>query len=180
MALKRYRSGDTDVYFKNMTARVNGRFVMVGIAFRTKDAPIGFMPFYDKDDFNCDGQTSLKERVLSKVTMGLSAAASPHTLLIQAAAADPDFAGAGEDSELADIQRVLRKDQFDYARSAAGGVFVEGIMIALGGPIIKTFVNQVVQSQVKQFLVSKAISGAAKSALKSQGVNTSHFMSTPP
>lgn len=180
MALKRYRSGDTDVYFKNMTVRVNGRPVIVGIAFRTKDAPIGYMPFYDKNDFNCDGATSLKERVFSRLPIDMSAAASPHTLLMRAAAEDPEFAASGEDSELVDIQRLVRNDLMRHAGSAAAGVLVDGIMTALGGPAIKTFVNQVVQSPVKQFIFSKAISGTAKSALKSQGVNTSNFLSTPP
>lgn len=180
MGLKHYRSGGADVYFKNMSAKVNGRTVMLGIAFRSKDSPLGYMPFYDRNDFNCDGATSWKEKALSKLPMDLSAAASPHTLLIRAAAEDPEFAAAGDDSTLDNIQILVRNDLIRHAGNAAAGAFVDGIMVALGGPAIKSFVSQVVQSPVKQFLFSKAISGTARSALKAQGVDTINFLGKPP
>jgi hypothetical protein len=168
MALKKYQSGGLTVMYKTITERVGSRQVALGLAFRTADAPIGYLPFYSAHDFDFSGETSLKEQLLARLTMGIWTAGSPHALLIKAAAGDVEFLGSG-DEELQDIQRLVRMDLHRYAMSCASGVFVEGIMLALGGPTIKAMVQPLLKSRVQQFIVAKAISGATKQYLKDQG-----------
>jgi len=92
-------------------------------------------------DFDLSGQTSFKEEVLARLPIDFSAAASPHTLLIQQASEDPEFAGNGE-ADLPDIGQAVRHDRLQHAMNAASGVLVDGLMAALGGPAIKSLVGQ--------------------------------------
>ena len=179
MTLKTYTSGDTKIWFKVIKgkphpgfrdAAFNNQLFSLGIAFRTRDAPIGYFPFYGPKDFNLSGETSFKEQVLSRLPIDFSAAASPHTLLISEASEDVEFLGAG-DGDTTDIQQAVKTDRLSHAMRAASGVFIDGVMASLGGPAIKSVVDQLIQSKVKQFLLSRAITGAAKNHLKSQ----SHF-----
>lgn len=168
MALKQYRSGDADILFKVIKGTYNGKSVALGIAFRTHDAPIGYFPFYGAKDFDFSGETSLKEEILARLPIDLSAAGSPHTLLIKEAAGDVEFLGAG-DGDMTDIQQLVKRDLVRHAMACASGVFVDGIMLALGGPTIKSLVDQFVKSKIQQFILSKAITGATKKYLKEQG-----------
>lgn len=189
MALKTYKSGGTDIWFKIIkgqahesfrSAASNKQLVPLGIAFRTREAPIGYLPFFSTKDFDLSGETSFKEEVLSRLPLDLSSPASPHTLLIAAAQADVEFAGSGED-ELPDILEALKNDRLRHAMRAASGVLVDGVMLALGGPAIKTLVGQLTQSTVKQFILSRAITSAAKNHLKSQGnFDVDKFLSAVP
>lgn len=177
MTLRTYKSGDTEIWFKVIKGQRHPSFKAsasetrlfpLGIAFRTRDAPIGYLPFYGAKDFDLSGETSFKEQVLSRLPIDFSSAASPHTLLIVNASEDPDFAGAG-DGDPNNIQQAIMRDRLSHAMRAASGVFVDGVMAALGGPAIKSLANQLVQSKVKQFVLSRAMSAAAKNHLKQQG-----------
>lgn len=169
MPLRRYMSGNTAVYYKTMAGSLNGRKVHYGIAFRTSDAPIGYLPFYDVNDFDCSGSTSFKEQVLARMPMSLSMAGSPHTRLIQLAHEDPEFADGSEDGALENITRAVGLDRTRRALAAAGSVFIDGVMLTLGGPTIRQIVAQLVRSSPLQFLVSKSIGATAKRLLKEEG-----------
>ena len=189
MALRTYTSADTRIWFKVITGKAHPSFRALGvadtvrdlgIAFRTHDAPVGYLPFYAPKDFNLDGRTSLLERGIGLCPIDMSAPASPHTLLIREAADDVEFLGSGE-ADLVDIQRSVRNDLLGHAMRAASGVFVDSVMLALGGPAIRQLTGQLVASPIKQFLISRAISGAAKRHLKHQGnVDVDKFLGTPP
>jgi hypothetical protein len=177
MALKRYSTGNTDVLFKIIQGKPHPTFrgvhsrnvpVDLGMAFRTSDTPIGYLPFFSAKDFNLSGETSFKEEVLARMPIDLSSAASPHTILIQETLADVEFTGSGSEV-LADIQQLVKKDVLRRAMAAASGVLVDGIMLALGGPAIRTAVDQLVASKVKQFILSRSISAATKKYLKEHG-----------
>jgi hypothetical protein len=105
---------------------------------------------------------------MARLPIDLSAAGSPHTLLIKEAAGDVEFLGSG-DENLTDIQQLVKKDLLRHAMACASGVFVDGVMLTLGGPAIKSMVEQFVKSGVRQFILSKAISGGIKNRLKAQG-----------
>lgn len=139
----------------------------IGIAFRTGDAPLGYFPFYDEDDFDFSGETSWKEKIMANLPVDLSSVASPYTLLVQGAAADVEFLGSGN-PDLNDIQREVRLDLTSHAMASASGVFVDGVMLAIGGAAIQSIVRQFTKSAVKRFLVSKAIGAGAKNLLKKQ------------
>lgn len=189
MTLRTYTSGDTRIWFKVITGKAHPAFRALGaadtvrnlgIAFRTYDAPVGYLPFYAPKDFNLDGRTSLLERGVGLCPIDMSAPASPHTLLIREAAGDLEFLGSGE-ADLADIGRNVRNDLLGHAMRAASGVFVDSVMLALGGPAIRQLAGQLVASPIKQFLVSRAISGAAKRYLKHQGnVDVDRLLDTAP
>ncbi len=167
MALKQYQSGGLRVGHKILRAPVNGQMLAIGIAFRTDDAPIGYLPFYGAKDFDFSGTTTFKEEMLARLPIDLSAAGSPHTLLIKAAAGDVEFLGSG-DPDRVDIQQHVKRDLVRHAMACASGVFVDGVMLSLGGPTLRTLVEQLVSSRVKQFLLSKAISAAARKTLREQ------------
>lgn len=168
MTLKQYRSGDVHIIYKIITVRSKGRVINLGMAFRTYDGPVGYFPFYGANDFDFSGETSLKEEVMARLPINLSSAGSPHTYLIKEAAGDVEFLGSG-DGDMTDIQQQVRRDLLSHAMACASGVFVDGIMVAIGGPAIKSLVDQLIRSKVKQFILSKAISGAAKKHLKEYG-----------
>jgi len=177
MTLKTYKSGDTEIWFKVIKGKAHPFFRQasaqdrqfnLGIAFRTREAPIGYFPFYGAKDFNLSGETSFKEEVLSRLPIDFSAAASPHTLLICEASEDVEFLGVG-DGDTVDIQQAVKQDRLSHAMRAASGVFIDGVMAGLGGPAIKSVVDQLIRSKIRQFVLSKAISGAAKHHLKQQG-----------
>jgi hypothetical protein len=168
MTLKQYRSGGNLILYKVVHHNHRGRMVALGIAFRTQDAPIGYFPFFGADDFDFSGETSLREELLARLPINLSAAGSPHSLLIKEAAGDVEFLGSG-DGDLTDIQQLVKKDLLRHAMACASGVFVDGIMLALGGPAITSVVGQFTKSKVQQFILSKAISSAAKKHIKEQG-----------
>ena len=180
MPLKQYKSGETDIFYKTMTGTHKGKVIALGMAFRTHDAPIGYLPFYAVNDFDFSGETSFKEQLMARLPINLSAAGSPHTLLLKEAAGDVEFLGSGDES-LTDIQQLVRKDLVRHAMACASGVFVDGVMTALGGPAIKSAVSHLVKSKIKQFILSRAISGAAKTCLKEQGgVDANKFLSASP
>jgi hypothetical protein len=189
MTLKQYRQDGTQVFFKVINGRPHPSFVEatsknksfnIGIAFRTHDAPIGYFPFYGANDFNFSGDTSFKEEVLARLPISLSSVASPHSLLIKETAGDVEFLGSG-DEKLEDIQQLVKNDLLRHAMVSASGVFIDGIMVALGGPAIKSVVNQLIKSKVKQFVLSRAISGAAKKYLKeNSGFDANKFLSDIP
>lgn len=168
MALKQYTSGHANILFKVINGTYKGRTVALGIAFRTPDAPIGYFPFYGANDFDFSGETSLKEQILARLPIDLSAAGSPHSLLIKEAASDVEFLGSG-DEHLTDIQQLVKRDLVRHAMAYASGVFVDGVMLALGGPTIRSLVDQFVKSKIRQFILSKAMTGATKAYLKQQG-----------
>lgn len=168
MALRQYKSGDSYILYKIIIGTPNGKPVNLGIAFRTPDGPIGYLPFYGANDFDFSGETSLKEELMARLPINLSAARSPHTALIRAAAGDVEFLGSGE-ADIIDIQQLVKGDLLSHAMACASGVFVDGIMMALGGPAIKSVVNQLINSKLRQFIISKAISSSAKRHLKEQG-----------
>ncbi len=176
MAMKSYRNGNTQIFFKILTGPPNPSFTNkkaksqvynLGIAFRTSTAPVGYLPFYGVNDFDFSGETSLKEVLFSMLPINLSAAASPHSLLLKAAANDVEFLGSGEE-DARDIQGLVKHDLLKHAMAAASGVFIDGVMTALGGPGINAVIQKLMKSKVKQFLVSKAISGQVKKMLKDQ------------
>lgn len=174
MPLQHYRSGPLLIHYKlikgtphpTFAGQANrGRQVALGFAFRTDDAPVGYVPFYNARDFDLSGETSFIEQVASRLPIDLSSIASPHTLLLREAAGDVEFLGSGSEV-LPDIQQAVKKDLLQHALAAASGVFIDGLMLSLGGPTIKTAVAQMLRSKVAQFIVSKSISAAAKKHLK--------------
>jgi hypothetical protein len=174
MALTRSQGGTVVTYHKVIRGNAHPTFASknhpnqlfdLGIAFRTQDAPLGYVPFYARNDFDLSGQTSFKEEVLARLPIDFSAAASPHTLLIQQSSEDPEFAGSGE-ADLPDIGQAVRRDRLQHAMTAASGVMVDGMMAAFGGPAIKSLVGQLVTSRIKQFIMSKSISAGVKKQLK--------------
>lgn len=172
--MKHYQNDGIKIMYKIIQGKAHPRFRksksgmhQLGIALRTEDAPIGYLPFYDQGDFDLSGDVSLKEKVLGNLPINLSATASPYTLLLKAAAEDFQFMGVGS-PDLTNIQTQVRNDLTGHAMASAGGVFVDGVMMAIGGPTIKTIVNQFVKSSVKRFLISKAISSGVKTAIKKQ------------
>ena len=180
MSLKQYKSGDMQIFYKIIQGSFKGRVVSLGIAFRTYDAPIGYLPFYGVNDFDFSGETSLKEELMARLPINLSSVASPHTLLIKEAAGDPEFTGSGDENSI-DIQQTVKKDLLGYAMACASGIFVDGIMTALGGPVIKSLASKLIQSKVKQFIVSKGISGVTKKYLKEQSnFDTGKLLSSVP
>lgn len=175
MALTQTQSGSVVIYHKLIRGKAAAGFKNpanpdrefdLGIAFRTNDAPLGYVPFFSRNDFDLSGQTSFKEVVLSKLPMDFSAAASPHTLLIIGASEDPEFAGSGDAEGPQEIGPMVRRDRLQHALTAASGVMVDGLMLAIGGPAINSTVGLMVKSGVKQFIVSKSISAVAKQQLK--------------
>ena len=179
MTMEHYHSGGTKIYYKTITARPKGAEIPIGMAFRTIEAPIGYLPFYDVNDFDFSGGASIKERILANISLGLSSAASPHTLLIQQASVDFQFTGI--DAESNNIQQKVRLDLIKYPFICAKGVFVESIMTALGGPAISSVANKLVKSRVKQFIISKGISSEAKTHLKRQGnIDTEKWLVNAP
>lgn len=168
MPMKQYKSDNTDILYKIIKSRQKGNVIAIGIAFRTRDAPIGYFPFYGINDFDFSGTTSLKEELMARFPINLSSAGSPHSLLIREAAGDVEFLGSG-DADLTDIQRLVKIDLLRHAMVCASGVLVDGVMMALGGPAIKSVINQLFKSSIKQFIISKAISNEAKKFLKDQG-----------
>ncbi len=175
MALSTYVADGIQVQFKMIQGKPHPMFrdrtspnklVRLGIAFRSSDAPIGYFPFYCANDFDMSGDVSLTEWALAHAPVNLSAAASPHTLLIQESLADVEFTGAGSEDAV-DIQQSVKRDLNQQAMAAASGVFVDGVMLALGGPTINSMVGQLVKSPVRQFVISKSISAATKAYLKS-------------
>jgi hypothetical protein len=185
MKMTRNQSGALVSYHKVIAGSAHPTFadnirratrVPLGIAFRTQDCPLGYLPFFSSNDFDLNGQVSFKEEVLARLPINFSAIASPHTLLIQEAAEDPEFAGSG-DSELADIGPLVRRDRLRLAMTAASSVMVDSLMVAFGGPAVKAIVGQFVGSRLKQFVISKAISAAAKKQLKeAAGVDLDHLL----
>jgi hypothetical protein len=176
MAMQRYRAGNMTIMFKLITGKPHPTFaprraaasaVNLGIAFRSADGPIGYLPFYGAKDFDLNGETSNMERLLSRLPIDLSSVASPHTLLLREAAGDVEFLGSGSE-ELVDIQSAVKGDLRRHAMACASGVLVDGVMTALGGPAIKSLVDQMVKSKLKQFMLSKAMSAGAKKYLKDQ------------
>lgn len=174
MALTQSRGGAVTTYHKVIRGKAHptfasktnpGQLFDLGVAFRTQDAPLGYVPFYARNDFDLSGQTSFKEEVLARLPIDFSAVASPHTLLIQQASEDPEFAGSGE-ADLPDIGPAIRRDRLQHAMTAASGVLVDGLMTAFGGPAINSLVKQLVASRIKQFIVSKSIGALAKKQLK--------------
>jgi len=177
MAMQQYRKGDMTVMFKLIKGKPHPTFALgrsgaqpvnLGIAFRSVDGPIGYLPFFGATDFDLNGETSRKEWFLARLPIDLSSVASPHTLLLKEAAGDVEFLGSGSE-ELIDIQSAVKSDLRRHAMSCASGVLVDGVMAALGGPAIKTLVEQMIKSKIKQFMLSKAMSAAAKQYLKDQG-----------
>lgn len=188
MALSQYRSGNALVHYKLIKGTAHPTFagslnpapVALGLAFRTADAPLGYLCFYGARDFDLSGDVSWVEQAVSRLPVDMSAVASPPTRLLQAAAADLEFLGSGE-ADLTDIQRPVRNDLLGHAMRAASGVLVDGIMLALGGPSINALVGQLVTSKVKQFIVSKAISAVAKQQLKAAaGFDAGKFLGQAP
>jgi hypothetical protein len=189
VTLKRYSADNTLILFKVIKGKAHPTFTdrtspnklfSLGIAFRTSNAPIGYFPFYGANDFDMSGDTSFTEQVLARLPINFSAAASPHTLLVQEAWADVEFAGAG-DADLIDIQGALKRDTLNVAMRAASGVFIDSLMVALGGPAIKTVVEQFVQSKVRQFILSRSMSAATKALIKQHAqVDTSKILDEVP
>lgn len=189
MTLKAYQSGGTQILFKVISGKPHPRFrqdpskdrvLNLGIAFRTQDAPIGYFPFYGSNDFDFSGETSFKEMVLARLPINLSSPASPHTLLLQATAEDVEFLGSGNE-QLKDTQKLVQNDLLSHAMRCASGVFIDGVMMALGGTAIKSLVQQFTKSKIKQFIFSKSISSAGKSWLKTQAnVDADRFLSEVP
>jgi hypothetical protein len=176
MALQEYRKGSMTVMFKVIQGKPHPTFsigrsgqklVDLGIAFRSVDGPIGYLPFYGAKDFDLNGDTSRKEAFLARLPIDLSSVASPHTLLLKEAAGDVEFLGSGSEA-LMDIQMAVKNDLRRHAMSCASGVLIDGVMVALGGPAIKSLVEHMVKAKVKQFMLSKAMSGAVKTYLKDQ------------
>ena len=167
MALNQYKSGNQVIYWKLIEAAPKGVQMPIGIAFRTMDGPIGYLPFYGANDFDFNGTTSFKEEVMARLPINLSAAGSPHTLLLKKAWEDVEFLGAG-DGDMVDIQQQVKRDVVQHAMHCAAGVFIDGIMVSLGGPTVKTLVGQLLKSKARQFIVSKAMSAAIKQQLKAQ------------
>lgn len=174
MALTQSRGGAVMTYHKVIRGKPHPTFASktnpnqifdLGVAFRTQDAPLGYVPFYSRNDFDLSGQTSFKEEVLARLPIDFSAVASPHTLLIQQASEDPEFAGSGE-ADLPEIGPAVRRDRLQHAMTAASGVLVDGLMTAFGGPAINSLVRQLVASKIKQFIVSTSISALTKKQLK--------------
>jgi hypothetical protein len=172
MPLKEYRVGNTRILYKVIKGKAHPRFRRskidvkeLGIAFRTDDAPIGYYPFYDRKDFNLSGKTDWYESALSWGPIDMSSVASPDTLLLRGAAEDLEFMGSGN-PDLSDIQRAVRLDLTRHGIASGGSVFIDGMMMALGGPMIKTIVSQFTKSAVKRFLISKSIGAGAKKVLK--------------
>lgn len=174
MALTRSHGGAVVTYHKIIRGKAHPTFASktnpnqlfdLGVAFRTQDAPLGYVPFFSRNDFDLSGQASFKEEVLVRLPINFSAAASPHTLLIQQASEDPEFAGSGE-SDLPEIGPSVRRDRLQHAMTAASGLLVDSLMTAFGGPAIKSLVQQLVASKVKQFIVSKSITAVVKQQLK--------------
>jgi hypothetical protein len=186
MALTHYQNGGTLILYKTIRGSAHPGFanksskaqvVDLGMAFRTNDAPIGYLPFYGSRDFNLSGDTSFIEEALARLPIDLSAAASPHTLLLQQTAADLEFLGTGS-PDLPDIARAVKLDLLQHAMAAASGVLVDGIMASLGGPAINAVVSQMIKSKVKQFVVSKSIGAVAKKHLKEAGrIDVDRFLS---
>lgn len=189
MTLQMYKSGRTQVWFKVITGKAHPSFAEgrskdqihnLGIAFRTQDAPIGYLPFFGSKDFNLNGETSFKEQVLSRLPIDFSGTASPHTLLIKEAAEDVEFMGAGSE-DMVDIELAVRHDLLSHGMRLASGVFVDGIMMGLGGPVIKSLLSQLMTSKIKQFVLSKAMTSAIKTHLKEEGnFDVDNFLKAAP
>lgn len=179
MALEQYRSGDLVILRKTIMGTPKGKPVALGMAFRTHDAPIGYLPFYGPHDFDFSGDTSWKEQVLARLPVDLSPTGSPHALLLQQTAGDVGFLGSG-DEYLTDIQRPVRQDLLRYAMHCASGAFIDGVMVALGGPTLKSAARLALRSKVQQFIFSRAMGGAAKHLLKMQRGFDSSFLAAGP
>ena len=174
MALQTYKSSDVQIWYKVIRGKPHSRFRKsedklydLGIAFRTASEPVGYFPFYGPKDFNMNGETSLIEKAASKLPIDFSGIASPHTILVEEAAADFQFTGTGSE-DLTDIQKAMAIDKINVALRLAGGIFIDGVMMSLGGPTIKTLIKQCLKSEIKQFIISTTISGAVKSHIKNQ------------
>ena len=182
--LKSFESGEMTVWYKVISgsphpsfAKTGSRKIDLGIAFRSHDSPIGYYPFFGENDFNFSGETEIKEHILARLPIDLSSIASPHTLLIKATAEDIEFLGSGAGGNLIDIQKEVRLDLTKHAMRAASGVMVDGIMAALGGPVIKSVVSQFAKSAVKRFVISKSIGSAVKTYLKkTSGVSPDEYL----
>lgn len=168
--LQKYASEDGTVWFKVISARPHpfsgksGQNVALGMAFRTADAPIGYLPFYEALDFDLDGSQSFVEKYVYGSIVG-DGVASPHTALIRAAAGDVIFLGSG-DPELTDIQQQVKRENLQNALTIAGGAFVDLTLTAIGGPTAKAIVGQFTKSALKKFLISQFINAQAKKRLK--------------
>jgi hypothetical protein len=82
---------------------------------------------------------------------------------------------------LNDIQPAVSRDVLRRAMSSGAGVFVDAIMLTLGGPAIRSAVAPFAKTGAQQFLVSRSISAAAKARLKEEArFDADKFLSAAP
>ena len=88
--MKAYNSGQMKIWYKIIRGKGHPTFIdtkneiyNLGVAFRSQDSPIGYMPFYGVNDFDLSGNTTLKEELWARLPIDMSSVASPHTLLLK-------------------------------------------------------------------------------------------------
>jgi len=123
----------------------------LGIAFRTNSKVIGYLPFYDSKDTNMDGSVSLFEGAIKFIPV-IGNLGNPHDYLVKATAGNVEFI-----DDNWEIYRQLRRDLLARALRVSKGVFVDAILMSLGGPGLNKAVGAFVKSPTLSFVVSQAI-----------------------